>query len=827
MTNPFAQAFREYRDRGWTSPILLPPMGKFPPPTDFTGYDAILPSPADLQAWAEDGGNIGLHLRGNVVAIDIDDHDHDTCAYHGGGSVTLAELEAQWGELPATWSCKRQGAGPWGHRYFRLPSGVTSDNFPAKAGKCIDIVRHGHKYSVVWPSVAGGRTYGWYDAEEETCDIPARGDLPELPMSWCVGLGWDAANPEKRATRVEKSDAKFEELLNGPRPAPVEANDDPFVMARSRADLLGEVGRRRRTYVGDPDGDTGLWSVAKGLGHLIPHIFDLEVAREVIRIAMVDAGKGPDHKCPSIAKSGGGRWTVCDRQIDRGLRDGMGAPATLLAEKTKPVAEPTEGATESTPEPPKSAASEAAGLTEEMAELGDGIFLSEEFWKCRPVFKHLRAVAQSKMASPEGVLVSAIALALANTAPNVVLPACVGVEASLNVMTVLCGGSGDGKSVCAKLADQALRFTGCPELHTFPPSSGQGLAGQYQYLKKERGQPPQQVRSRYSALAVVEESDTIRALSANSNSTLSSELRKAAMGETIGFGNVGETQTNLKGHDYRFVLMMCMQPELAGWLLGDAAGGLPQRFLWACVRDPRVVRDVAHPEVHEIVMPFEGRLMPPPGRNADGTFVVDHEAVARGEKIDPFTTVGGLRPRYVMPVSEKICPQIVEAAIQRKVRGDDAGVEFDGHAILLRLKVAAGLALLEGRKEINDDDWELSLNVIDMSNASRAWVQSRVADAAIRDNVKLSQARAHGRIVEDTVVEKAAKGRCARSVLSYLERAGGNGMTKAELRGKLRSDERHLLDDGVLDGLMESNLVRFEDIFRNEKQVGSRWFRVA
>lgn len=452
------------------------------------------------------------------------------------------------------------------------------------------------------------------------------------------------------------------------------------------------------------------------------------------------------------------------------------------------------------------------------------VFLSEEFWASRPVFEHLLQVAKSSLQSPEGVLVSAIALALAHTAPNVVLPACVGVEASLNLMTVLCGGSGDGKSVCRKLAAQALHFAHAPELWTFNPSSGQGVAGQYQYLKKERGAAPKMVRSRYSALAVVEESDTIAALSSNPNSTLSSELRKAAMGESLGFGNVGDTQTNLEEHDYRFVLMMCMQPELAGWLLGDSAGGLPQRFLWACVRDTRVWEGQKHPGVMEIVVPIEGRLNPAQSQVTEAELKA---AADRGEKVNVFSPIAYPRPRYVMKVSDRIRNEVVQAAIVRKKRGDEAGVEFDGHAILARLKVAAGLSILSGGIDISDDDWELSNHILLMSNASRSWVQTRVADAAIRANVRLSQAKAHGRIVEESVVEKEARGRCNKKILVFLERAGQFGLTKAELRGKLQQNERHLLDDGVLDDLLGTGLVRFEDIFRGERQVGSRWFRVV
>ncbi len=394
---------------------------------------------------------------------------------------------------------------------------------------------------------------------------------------------------------------------------------------------------------------------------------------------------------------------------------------------------------------------------------------------------------------------SAIALALANTMPNVVLPACVGVEASLNLMTVICGGSGDGKSVCRKLAAGALRFWGVEEPFTFNPSSGQGVAGQYQYLKKERGLPPQMMRSRYRALAMVEESDTIAALASNPTSTLSSELRKAAMGESLGFGNVGETQTNLPEHSYRFVMMMCMQPDLAGWLLGDAAGGLPQRFVWACVRDPRVVRDVAHPGVM--------------------TITVDHRALP-----DPIAGVS--RARHVMGVTDDIRNQIVEAAIQRKSRGEEAGQDFDGHALLARLKVAAGLSLLSGRVDILDSDWDLAGHIMVTSNATRAWVRQRVSDLSVKNNVAGARAKAHARIVEESVMEKQARAKASMKVLKWLSQAGADGLLKSKMREKLQVGERHLIDrggDSILDGLLDTGQVHYVDV-EHRGVKGSRWF---
>jgi hypothetical protein len=353
-------------------------------------------------------------------------------------------------------------------------------------------------------------------------------------------------------------------------------------------------------------------------------------------------------------------------------------------------------------------------------------FLPEDFWTSRPIFDHLRRAAWSQLECPEGVLVAAICLTLYYVEPNVVLSAPVGSEASLNLMAVLCGNPSDGKSVCRKIAKNALDFGSVKPFYSFSPSSGQGIARQYQHLVKPRGGDSYMQTDRTSAFAIVEESDSLGASAKQTASTLTSELRKAAMGEELGSGNVGETRTNLPEGDYRFVMLMCMQPELAGWLLDGSSGGLPQRFLWASVRDPRIVDDIPHPGKHKIYIPLEAQP-------------------------DPLNDLP--KDRYVMQGSPRIWDEIREARRQRKMLGDD-DVSMDGHSILTRRKVSAALAIMDGRIEDNDEDWDLAEMIIEMSDAARAWVLSRVQIAAARENENRSKARAKGRHVENATLAK-------------------------------------------------------------------------
>ena len=82
---------------------------------------------------------------------------------------------------------------------YRVPSGVDPTAWPTGAGPSIEIIRHAHRYAVVWPSIhpETGQPYRWYRPDGTLADegeIPGLGDLPELPAAWLVGLTGHGGN---------------------------------------------------------------------------------------------------------------------------------------------------------------------------------------------------------------------------------------------------------------------------------------------------------------------------------------------------------------------------------------------------------------------------------------------------------------------------------------------------------------------------------------------------------------------------------------------------------------------------------------------------------
>ena len=113
-----------------------------------------------------------------MIGIDVDDYGDK----HGG--KTLAELEIELGLLPETViSTSREGVS--GIRFFRVPAGL---KWPSQAGPDVEIIRHGHRYAMVWPSVhPEGREYVW--AGKVNGHLPPTvAELPELPPEWVQHL---------------------------------------------------------------------------------------------------------------------------------------------------------------------------------------------------------------------------------------------------------------------------------------------------------------------------------------------------------------------------------------------------------------------------------------------------------------------------------------------------------------------------------------------------------------------------------------------------------------------------------------------------------------
>lgn len=182
---PYAAAAWAYREAGWEG--VLPVVGKDRNlPSDFTGRSGGWPDDAQVSAWVAHRGadNLALRVPRDVLGVDVD-------AYDGRlGLETVAWYEEQVGEpLPPTWSSTSRSDGSR-ILLYRVPEGV---EWVSDLGRDSDVqvVRHGHRYAVAWPSVhpKTGGTYRWYRPDDSEADgPPSPGELAALPPAWVRAL---------------------------------------------------------------------------------------------------------------------------------------------------------------------------------------------------------------------------------------------------------------------------------------------------------------------------------------------------------------------------------------------------------------------------------------------------------------------------------------------------------------------------------------------------------------------------------------------------------------------------------------------------------------
>src|SRR5690606_510394 len=188
--NPY-RAHELYRAAGWLGTLPIPYKKKTFPPSGYTGETGKFPTDAQCAAWLGEykAANIALRVPQGVIGIDIDQYVKDGKPKRGAENLrAMAEREGL-SPLPATWSSTRRGPdGPARICWFRVPKGVKFDGQPVEV---VEVVQHGHRYALVWPSVVPGdepgewTQYAWYDPEGAAAiRVPAPDEMSWLPADW-------------------------------------------------------------------------------------------------------------------------------------------------------------------------------------------------------------------------------------------------------------------------------------------------------------------------------------------------------------------------------------------------------------------------------------------------------------------------------------------------------------------------------------------------------------------------------------------------------------------------------------------------------------------
>jgi len=390
--------------------------------------------------------------------------------------------------------------------------------------------------------------------------------------------------------------------------------------------------------------------------------------------------------------------------------------------------------------------------------------LEQDFWNARESLQLIYQAALSRMASPWSVLACCAARILCLIPPAITLPAIIGGPGSLNWFAAISAKSGGGKgaamAVAAKLVDAEIIVRGI--------GSGEGMIEAYRRSAKEEDDYIE------SVLFSIDEIDSLGAMGGRSGQTTMAILRQGFSGEKLGYSYRGRQSETVPAHTYRMTIVASVQPERAGVLFDDAGGGTPQRFMWFPGRDKRITAqppDWPTNHGHERVLALIARM-----DLGTGTIAVP-----------------------------TIVPQTIRQARAASMSGDDNAL--DSHALYCREKFAYALAYMDGRTEINEDDWRLSGIAATVSDWCRAKAQEGYQSAKLRQSRERGSLRAVENDERDIVAQQTYSTHIQRIVTTIMKALKNHGpMTQGALNKRITSHDRPRLG-AALASAVEHELI--------------------
>ncbi|MCL1922799.1 MAG: hypothetical protein FWG15_02870 [Propionibacteriaceae bacterium] len=377
----------------------------------------------------------------------------------------------------------------------------------------------------------------------------------------------------------------------------------------------------------------------------------------------------------------------------------------------------------------------------------------QEFWAARPILTFIREESLARMAPPWGVLGVTIAKTIANTPPTVVITGGIGAPASLNSIITLVSPSSGGKGISISTAEHIFQWDN--DTNVYSIGTGEGIVATYAKPnpKPSDDNPAPILWERTQAIFNINEIDTLTAQSARQGATIMPTIRSAWSGELLGSTIADRTRRCLlPPHSYRAVFIIGAQPtRSATYLQGkEADGGTPQRFLWLPSYDLAITETQTDPDNRPLM-----QLHSPEWSR----FIDDNPQDKHGNTI------------------MSVCAQAKKDMKTERVKAQRGLIHpLDGHKMLVRLKTAAALALMEARTKVNDEDWALSGVIINKSTETR----QHCLDSMVLQ--RKQKAEEDAQITDEYVRYKAkiARQRVEKIILAKLKSRGGS-MTRSEL----------------------------------------------
>ena len=424
----------------------------------------------------------------------------------------------------------------------------------------IDVLHHGHRYSILPPSLhpETGQPYTWvHDPTTPMADLPEwlADALTPAPVAQAATkaptIASNNAYHDDGPSPAEwyNDNASWSEILTGWR----------LVPATAKTTAPNGPTQRQRPHFPQRSVTNACLCTHQPQGLPVTETNDPNGLTKFRAEALLNYG---------------GDMAECARDIRRLMPD------------------PITGEIPTTPQPliVPDAVTTAAGTSPVLKVPGN---YTNEFWETTPLLAQIRQAAWASYDAPAATLAALLARATAAIPPSVravvIDPASGNTfksPDSLNLIIGTVATSGGGKSSSVKAAERLLPYErrGDRRLVDWERSdlqlgSGQGIDATYLEQVKDPEDAKKtitKVVDNPKALFTADEGEIYDELTGGGGSTLKSTLRKAAFGETLGAANAGiDTRRHVGAHQYRLAMILCFQVATAKAITADHLGGDP------------------------------------------------------------------------------------------------------------------------------------------------------------------------------------------------------------------------------------------------------------
>lgn len=383
------------------------------------------------------------------------------------------------------------------------------------------------------------------------------------------------------------------------------------------------------------------------------------------------------------------------------------------------------------------------------------LFLPEEFWTARPIHEQVRQAAQARRVAPDAVLGSLLTRIAAFSGHRTSIPPLVGTPVGLTLYVGLVGPPESGKSTATKLAKELLPVPDGQDIPDGQPiGTGEGFVEVLYTSVPDPDNPKQRVRmlTRHAAIFHIDEGTALATMGNRKDAVLLPTLRTAFTHGNLGQANASaEKRRVAPAGSYVYGITMGIQPSEAGPLLADAGAGTPQRFVWLMSTDP----------LAPTVKPED----PAPIEWDPYVIAAQLEVAEDAER----RLVGFDVPRseQLLQVPDEVRAE-VDADRLDALHGLTVRPLSDAHTMLVRLKVAALLGILDGRANISMEDWHLAALVVRTSKAVRRACEATIKKQDEERRSYRNRLQAEDAVEVAEVVARTATEQAAASLLAHL-----------------------------------------------------------